>query len=278
MQAQPAGRSGRALVCLVAIAGVALTAPAPGGGGDADAGYTTDFSLGARKFKPGGRNPYFSLHPGYQLVLMGEEDGEEIMVEITVLDETRTIEYELPNGSTRIAKTRVVQEREYADGELVEISWNYYARCKRSNGIYYFGEDVDTYEEGEVVSHDGAWLAGVDGALPGLIMPGEFLLGSRYFQEIAPDVAMDRAEHTAMDVTLETAAGIFKNCVVVTEDSPLEPGAESVKVYCRGVGLVRDDVVELVWFGYVGGAQGATGAEGSDEDEVEDDDGEGRGW
>ena len=118
-----------------------------------------------------------------------------------------------------------------------------------------------SHEDGEIVSHDGAWLAGVDGALPGIVMPGTFLLGSRYFQEVAPGVALDRAEHTAEGLVVETEAGEFEGCVEIIETSPLEPGAESRKLYCPGVGLVMDDDLLLVeigegWLPAAGWAEG----------------------
>ncbi|MBI1734545.1 MAG: hypothetical protein HYR51_05165, partial [Candidatus Rokubacteria bacterium] len=50
-------------------------------------------------------------------------------------------------------ETRVVRERETLGGELVEISDNYLAICNRDNSVIYFGEDVDRYENGVVVSH-----------------------------------------------------------------------------------------------------------------------------
>jgi hypothetical protein len=34
--------------------------------------------------------------------------------------------------------------------------------------------------------------------------------------------------------------------VKVRESSPLDAGAKSTKVYCPGIGLVKDDVTELV--------------------------------
>jgi hypothetical protein len=80
-------------------------------------------------------------------------------------------------------------------------------------------------------------------------MPGTFLLGSRYFQELAPDVALDQAENVAMGLTLDLPAGKFDRCVEVVETTPLEPGQESIKRYCPGVGLVSDKV-ELVKFGF----------------------------
>jgi hypothetical protein len=208
-------------------------------------GFTTDFRLEACNFKTKARNPYFILQPNYQLVLEAEEDGEEIRVVISVLTEVETINLA---GIGRI-KTRVVEEREWEGGDLIEVSRNFFARCAPTNDIYYFGEEVDIYEDGEIVSHDGAWRAGQNGAQPGLMMPGTFLLGSRYFQEIAPDVALDRAEHVAMGLPVGVPAGQFDRCVEVLETTPLEPGHESVKRYCPGVGLVFDDGAELVDFG-----------------------------
>jgi hypothetical protein len=76
-------------------------------------------------------------------------------------------------------------------------------------------------------------------------MPGTILLGSRYFQEIAPDVAMDRAEHVRMNVTVETPKDIFEGCIEVKETTPLEPNAKDTKVYAPGIGLVIDGPLEL---------------------------------
>jgi len=209
--------------------------------------FTDDFNLGDCSFSTEGDNPFFPLRPGFHRLLEGESDGEEVAVDIDVTRKTRTITLDIDGKRTRV-KTRIVQELETEGGEIVEISQNYFARCKQTGDVFYFGEDVDIYEDGEVVSHDGAWLAGVDGAQPGLIMPGRFLLGSRYVQEIAPN-AMDQATHTEMGVTLETEAGTFEGCVRTIETSPLEPGHESPKTYCPGVGLAVDSDVELVEFG-----------------------------
>jgi hypothetical protein len=210
--------------------------------------FTTDFRLEECRFSHTGGNAYFRLDGGRQLIFEGEDEGELLELWITVLDETRWIDFETAGGATLWVKTRVVEEREWVDDELVEISRNFFARCRETSDVYYFGEDVDIYEDGEIVSHEGAWLAGVDEAQPGLIMPGTFLLGSRYDQETAPDVAMDRAEHVAMGLEIEVPAGIFDDCVEVLETTPLDPDEESTKVYCPGIGLVIDDEAELVEF------------------------------
>jgi hypothetical protein len=214
--------------------------------------FTTQFALDECTWSSSGRNQYFTLRPGDWFLLEGEEDGEVVRVQIKVLSQTKKITFTDNEGESLTVNTRVVEEREWKDDQLVEVSRNYYARCVQTGDVYYFGEDVDIYEEGVIVSHDGAWLAGKhtgEGkARPGLIMPGTFLLGSRYFQERAPGVALDRAEHTQMGLTVTTPAGTFEECVEVKETTPLEPGAVSTKVYCAELGLVVDNVVKLVKF------------------------------
>lgn len=102
-----------------------------------------------------------------------------------------------------------------------------------------------------IVDHSGSWLAGVNGARPGLVMPGIVLLGSRYFQEVAPDVAMDQAEFVAMDQVVITPAGTFSKCVKSAETTPLEPKALEFKLYAPDIGLVQDDTLLLVQYGFV---------------------------
>lgn len=199
--------------------------------------FTTDFMLQQCQFSARGQNPYFSLEPGRQLILAGDDDGERIRLKVTVLPETEVVD-----GVT----TRVVEERESVNGELVEVSRNFFARCRPTNDIVYFGEDVDIYENGQIISHDGAWRAGMDNAQAGIIMPGRFLLGARYVQEQAPGVAEDRAQHVAMGLTMQTPAGTFTDCVKVRETTPLEPTSKSIKIYCPGVGLTVDDKVSLI--------------------------------
>jgi len=127
--------------------------------GDKAREWTATFAVERSELSPTGRNPFFILEPGYQLVLAGKEDDEEVRLTITVLDETRNVDG---------VETRVVEERESKDGEPVEISRNYFAISKRTNDVYYFGEDVDIYKDGKVISHRGAWLSGVGGAKFGL--------------------------------------------------------------------------------------------------------------
>ena len=214
---------------------------AENGKGEPDEGsWTTSFTVDEAALVPTGRNPYFILEPGYQLEFEGREDGKRATLTITVLDETRKV------GDV---STRVVEERETKGGHVVEVSRNYFAICKRTNNVYYFGEDVDIYKDGQVVSHEGSWLAGEGRARFGLAMPGSPLLGARYHQEIAPGRAMDRAEVVSLSETMETPAGQFTNVLKTVETTPLEPGEKEAKYYAAGVGLLKDGPMRLVRHG-----------------------------
>jgi hypothetical protein len=198
--------------------------------------WTTDFPIGKRELAPVGRNPYFILEPGYYLVL----EGGKQQVTVTVLAETKPVDG---------VETRVVEERETNGGKLAEVSRNYFAISTRTNDVFYFGEDVDTYRDGKVVGHEGAWLSGVSGARFGLMMRGQPLLKERYCQEVAPEVAMDRAEAVSATETVKTPAGEFRNCLKVEETTPLEPGHKEYKFYARGIGLVQDASLKLAKYG-----------------------------
>jgi len=234
---------GALLVGLLALLSAGAMYPKPSGESDT---FTSNFRLQDCDFSTTGRNIHFILKPGRRLVLEGEKsDGTQVRLLITVLRQTRRITLDI-GGRSRRVETRIVEERETEDGELVEVSRNFFAIEENTRDVYYFGEEGDDYEDGEIVGHEGEWLAGRDGAMPGIIMPGTFLLGSRYFQEIAPAVALDRAEHTLMGLTIETPFGELENCVEVIETSPLEPGSESRKLYAPGIGLIADGDILLV--------------------------------
>lgn len=232
-------------ICTGLLVAAAAAAPA-----FADDDFTTDFAIDRCGFvNSGGQNPYFSLEPGHRLVLEGDDDGEAVRLEITVLPATKTVQFTAPGGRQMRIVARVVEERESKDGELVEVSRNWFARCRQTNDVFYFGEEVDFYENGQIVDHHGSWEAGVGGAQPGILVPARFLLGARYYQEQAPGIALDRAENVEMGLTLNLAGRRMRDCVAVAETSAMESG-ESAKVYCPGVGLVMDEDIELTSFSH----------------------------
>lgn len=203
-----------------------------------DESWTSSFNLEDCNFSSTGSNPYFILEPGHQSFLEAqEEDGEVTEIIITVLNETKVVDG---------IETRIVEERESEDGELVEISRNYFAVCRPANDVFYFGEDVDDYEDGQIVGHGGAWLAGENGGRAGLFMPGNIQVGMKYYQEFAPGIAEDRAEIMSVNEVLSVPVGNFTDVLRVEETNPLEPGVREVDFYAPGVGVIQDESEKLV--------------------------------
>lgn len=195
-------------------------------------GWRASFQADRASLKDTGKGTYFILEPGYRLRLAHGKDT----LTVTVMDETRVVDG---------VKTRVVEERETKGGKVAEISRNYFAVDQSSNDLYYFGEEVDIYKNGKVAGHSGAWLAGVNGARFGLMIPGKPRVGDRFYQEIAPKVAMDRAEIMSITEEVKVPTGTFANCLRTRESSDLETGSEG-KWYAPGVGLVRDAEFVLI--------------------------------
>lgn len=208
-----------------------------------DPDFTEDLGRDRCTFTTVGSNPYLPLWPGYSLVLEGEEEDDEgDMVEISAVL-TVTTETEMVDG----VLTRVFEERESEDGELVEISRNFFALCRETGDVWYFGEDVLDFEDGEIVGMEGEWRAGVDGARAGIVMPGNPLVGARYFEEIAPGVALDRGEVVSVDEEVTVPAGTFTGVLEIADSTALEPEAETEqKLYAPGVGQIVDEELELV--------------------------------
>ena len=208
-------------------------------GSDAQA-VLRSFPIGDKELATLGENPFFVLKPGYQLTFANRDAKSPVTLVITVLNETKTL------GGI---DTRIVEERESKGGDLVEVSRNYFAISQKTGDVYYFGEDVDMYKKGKVVSHEGSWQHGAKGATFGLAMPAKPVVGSRYYQEQAKGVAMDRAEIVSVTERITTPAGSFEGCVKMKETTPLEPDNKDIKIYAPGIGLVSDANAELVKHG-----------------------------
>jgi hypothetical protein len=200
--------------------------------------FASQFEVDKKNLVTHGKNDYFILDPEYQIVLEGPDEK----VVITVLEKTKTVDG---------VKTRVVEEREFENGELSEVSFNYLAIDKNTKDVYYFGEDVDIYEDGKVVRHEGEWLSGVDRARFGLMMPGTPKIGYAFYQEIAPGKALDRGEIVSLTETLKTPAGEFSNCLKVLETSGMDANERGFKTYAKEIGMIQDEDMTLRWHGYI---------------------------
>ena len=136
---------------------------------------------------------------------------------------------------------------------FVRVVDNPYFPLKPGTRFVYFGEEVDIYKDGRIVNHEGSWAAGVNSARFGLMMPGPPMRGSRYYQEQAPRLAMDRARILSVTEQVTTPAGTFGDCLKIEETTPLEPKLREYKYYAPGIGLVQDGSLKLVRFGSITG-------------------------
>jgi hypothetical protein len=193
-----------------------------------------DWTVDAADFVATVDNLYFPLAPGTVLVYEGRSDGERETVTIRVTDQTKEI-----LGVT----CTVVRDTVEVAGEIHEDTFDWYAQDVDGN-VWYMGEDTKEYEVGKVVSTEGSWEAGVDGALPGIIMPASPEVGLAYTQEHYAGEAEDKGKVVSLGEHVEVPYGAFHD-VVVTEDwTPLEPKILEHKYYARGVGVVFEEIVK----------------------------------
>jgi hypothetical protein len=207
---------------------------------EAGQAWQEDFGIEKRKLSDTGKSRYWILVPGHQLVL----GSASTKLTRTVLDETRDF-----NG----IRTRVLESREEENDQPVETTKNFFAIDQETGDVFYFGEEVTMFERGGTTSRRGSWLAYDGPNKPGLIMPGKPKVGMRYYQELAPGVAMDRAEVISIADTCKTPAGEFKDCMVTRESSAIDAAIER-KGYAPDIGLVQDQSFSLLSHSYVSGS------------------------
>jgi hypothetical protein len=175
-------------------------------------------------------NPYLPFVAGSTWVYEGESEGEPERVEVTVLDERKTI--------LGISAT-VVRDTVTVEGQVVEDTHDWYAQDREGN-VWYLGEAVKDFEDGKLTSTDGSFEVGVDGALPGIVMPAHPTVGHAYRQEYYRGEAEDMAEVLEIDARVEVPFGTFDRVVVTRDWNPLDPEPVEEKSYAPGVGLIYE--------------------------------------
>jgi hypothetical protein len=180
-------------------------------------------------------NSYMTLTPGTTFTYESQtEDGTEEDI-VVVTYETKEI-----LGVT----ATVVQDTVSLDGELIEDTFDWFAQDKEGN-VWYLGEDTKEYENGEVVSTEGSWEAGVDGAEAGIVMLADPQIGDIYRQEWYPGHAEDAAEVVSLNEEVTVPYGTFTNCLQTREFSTIDPELNEYKYYCTAVGAVTlEEVID----------------------------------
>ncbi len=189
-----------------------------------------DPRIDPRDFVKGVTNPFFPLVPGTTKVFEKVSDEGTERIEVTTTHDTKLI---------LGVQCLIVQDTVTLDGELIEDTEDYFAQDRFGN-VWYFGELVMNFEDGELSDLGGSWRAGVDGARPGLIMKAAPAVGNVYRQEFLASEAEDAARVTALGRTVNVPFGVLKGCVETLDFTPLEPSHLERKFFAPGVGLALE--------------------------------------
>ena len=165
----------------------------------------------------------------------GSRDGAPTRDVVTVTDRTLTIQG---------APATVVHDDLYVSGRLFETTDDYYAQDSEGT-VHYLGEDTKELDKhGRVVSTEGSFRAGVDGAQGGIIMLAHPHVGDAYQQEFYAGHAEDQAKVLSVSATVAVPFGTFHPAVRTEETTPLEPAVVENKWYAKGIGEVRAEDVQ----------------------------------
>jgi hypothetical protein len=185
-------------------------------------------------------NPFVPGRIKHFRTQQGHTDAEALDV---YLHTTRTFAW-----SGTMVPCRILEEHAFEDGELVEISRNYFAQADDGT-VYYFGEVVDNYEDGSIANHDGSWLVGgptapsdpaevANAPDPAVFMPGNPEVGDVFKPEDLFPFVDESDEVVKVGRTVRVPAGHFRNCIEIRETTMLSDSVET-KWYAPGVGVVK---------------------------------------
>jgi len=246
------GRSARTAASMVVLALVVGLASGCGSSGGGSSSSTTAAAKSASGLAPihGTYSPsidpknfvrkidnrYFPLEPGTTFHYKGvHENGRTPQTDDEVVThQTKKI--------LRVTCT-VVRDTVSSRGKPIEKTFDWYAQDKAGN-VWYMGEDTREVVHGRFVKMSDSWQAGIDGAQPGIIMPGSPHRGDAYRQEYYPHHALDQARVLGSGGAVEVPYGSYKDTLLTVETSPqIDPGVAERKYYVAGLGDIKEKTV-----------------------------------
>jgi len=178
-------------------------------------------------------NPYFPLPVGRTLTYTGIKDGQTQRDVVTVTAQKKVI-----LGVT----ATVVSDIADHNGTILEKTSDWYAQDEQGN-VWYLGEDTVAFLAHGKTDTSGSWEAGVDGAVPGIIMLADPQIPDAYRQELLTGQAEDTAWVVDRGTTVTVPYGKVKNVLTTLEATRLDPGAYDQKVYGPGIGIVLEQAL-----------------------------------
>ena len=172
-------------------------------------------------------NPLFPISELDQVILLGKEDDLQLRVVVTLLPDTKTIEW---NGQQ--VETLESQYMAFLDGRIAEVALDWYAQDDNGS-VWYFGEDVFNYEDGVIADTEGTWLAGRDGPVA-MIMPGDPQVGDVYRPENIPGIVFEEVTVKSINETMHGPRGHVNGSIIVEEFHM--SGTYEDKIFAPGYG------------------------------------------
>jgi hypothetical protein len=181
-------------------------------------------------------NEWLPMIPGTRLVFEGTTNEENELLEhqviITVTDLTKVID-----GINSV----ISWDQDFSEGELVEAELAFFAQDNDGN-VWRMGEHPEEYEHGVLIDAP-TWMAGVNGALAGISMLADPIVGTlSYSQGWSVDVEFfDRGKVNRFGEETCVALDCFENTLVIEEFDVEEISGRQLKYFARGVGNILVD-------------------------------------
>lgn len=182
-----------------------------------------------------GSNEWFPLVPGTQWVREG-----------TTLIGNRKVPHEVVTTVTDVVReidgveTVLVLDHSVGAGQVVQQSLDYFAQDKNGD-VWTMGGATEQYEAGRFVAVDEAWLAGVEGAQQGILMPAKPTAKTPAWSIARPPGEDgDAAEFLRTQKEECVPYDCFKDVLVLREGKRSALDNE-FKYYARGVGQIRNE-------------------------------------
>jgi hypothetical protein len=172
-------------------------------------------------------NPLFPVSKQRSILFLGHVEGRPFRTEVTLLPETRIIEWQ---GLQ--VETLIIQYNAFLGGRIQEIAYDYYAQAD-DGSVWYLGEEVFDFRDGAIIVTEGTWLAGRDGPAA-MIMPGDPHVGNVYRSENAPGFVFEQVTVKSVGTTLDGPLGPISGGMVA--DELHSDGAVEQKVFAPGYG------------------------------------------
>ena len=180
-------------------------------------------------------NPWFPLKPGSRWFYRGVEGKTHEGNRVHVKHRRKTI---------LGVQTTIVHDVVLKHGKPREVTDDWYAQDRRGN-VWYFGENTKELDRhGHVISREGSFQAGKNGARPGVLFPGHPKRGQTARQEYFKGHAEDHFKILDVSARVKSPYVSSRHAVRTKEWTPLEPGIVENKYYVRGVGPVKAKTVK----------------------------------